>query len=234
MARLEEDVVRPYHPPFYDRYVDDCFSKKVENETDRLLDIKFTDEEKPNHFLNTVYNYQYQNFHRRVYRKQGNVLIHCSSQVPSNWKRNRMMGALHRAKRISTSSESDMKEITEIYRKAGYPISASFKPQSTVSVTKQTRTRVLSQSKGRTREQVSSLRASPSPRKTSNQRINMKHCVHRENHLLEENIMDGLLIACEKPTPNKQVHSFIAKLFTLRITSSNKTKLYVNFHHVRH
>ena len=55
------------------------------------------------------------------------------------------MGALHRAKRISTSSESDMKEITEIHRKAGYPISASFKPQSTVSVTKQTRTRVLSQ-----------------------------------------------------------------------------------------
>ena len=70
---------------------------------------------------------------------------HWSSQVPSNWKRNRMMGALHRAKRISTSSESDTKEITEIYRKAGYPISASFKPQSTVSVTKQTRTRVLSQ-----------------------------------------------------------------------------------------
>ena len=92
MAKLEEDVVRPYHPPFYDRYVDDCFSKKVENETDRLLDIKFTVEEKPNHFLNTAYNYQDQNFHRRVYRIQGNVLTHWSSQVPFNWKRNRMMG----------------------------------------------------------------------------------------------------------------------------------------------
>ena len=57
MAKLEEDVVHPYHPPFYDRYVDDCFSKKVENETDRLLDIKFTVEEKPNHFLNIAYNY---------------------------------------------------------------------------------------------------------------------------------------------------------------------------------
>ena len=30
MAKLEEDVVRPYNPPFYDRYVDD-FSKKVGN-----------------------------------------------------------------------------------------------------------------------------------------------------------------------------------------------------------
>ena len=28
MAKLEADVVRPFNPPFYDRYVDDCFSKK--------------------------------------------------------------------------------------------------------------------------------------------------------------------------------------------------------------
>ena len=28
MAKLESDVVRPSNPPFYDRYVDDCFSKR--------------------------------------------------------------------------------------------------------------------------------------------------------------------------------------------------------------
>ena len=28
MAKLEADVVRPFNPPFYDRYVGDCFSKK--------------------------------------------------------------------------------------------------------------------------------------------------------------------------------------------------------------
>ena len=27
MAKLEADVVRPFNPPFYDRYVDDCFSR---------------------------------------------------------------------------------------------------------------------------------------------------------------------------------------------------------------
>jgi len=27
MAKLEADVVQPFNPPFYDRYVDDCFSK---------------------------------------------------------------------------------------------------------------------------------------------------------------------------------------------------------------
>ena len=31
------------------------------------------------------------------------------------------MGVLHRAKRISINLESDIKEITEIYLKAGYP-----------------------------------------------------------------------------------------------------------------
>ena len=28
MAKLEADVVRPFNPPSYDRYVDECFSKK--------------------------------------------------------------------------------------------------------------------------------------------------------------------------------------------------------------
>ena len=28
MAKLEADVVRPFNPPFYDRYVGDCFYKK--------------------------------------------------------------------------------------------------------------------------------------------------------------------------------------------------------------
>ena len=44
--------------------------------------------------------------------------------------------------------------------------------------------------------------------------------------------IEGLLISCEKSTLNKQAHSFIVKLFPSGITSSNKTKLYVNFHHI--
>ena len=37
MAKLEADVVRPFNPPFYDRYVDDCFSKKKKDEPDQYL-----------------------------------------------------------------------------------------------------------------------------------------------------------------------------------------------------
>ena len=65
MAKLEADVVRPFNPPFYDRYVDDCFSKKKKDEPDALFErlncyhpnIVFTDEENPGHFLDTAFSY---------------------------------------------------------------------------------------------------------------------------------------------------------------------------------
>ena len=59
MAKLEADAVRSFNPPFYDRYVDDCFSKKKKGEPDALLErlnryhpnIVFTVEENPDIFL---------------------------------------------------------------------------------------------------------------------------------------------------------------------------------------
>ena len=129
MTKLETDIVRPYNPPFYDRYVDDCFSKKVKGEPDQLFErlnnyhpnIIFTVEEDPDHFLDTKFKYDNQSFHRSVYRKPGKVPTHWSSKVPTSWKRNSILGALHRAKRISTDLKSDVREITKIYLSAGYP-----------------------------------------------------------------------------------------------------------------
>ena len=67
MAKLEADVVRPFNPPFYDRYVDDCFSEKKKDEPDSLFErlncyhpnIVFTVEleENPDHFLDTAFSY---------------------------------------------------------------------------------------------------------------------------------------------------------------------------------
>ena len=59
MCKLEEDVVTPHDLPFYDWYVDDCFTKRKTNTRDNLLEnlnsyhpnIKFTMEENPDHFL---------------------------------------------------------------------------------------------------------------------------------------------------------------------------------------
>ena len=37
LMKFKEEVVHPCNPVFYDRYVDDCLSKKVEKEADRLV-----------------------------------------------------------------------------------------------------------------------------------------------------------------------------------------------------
>ena len=96
MSKLEADVVRPYNPTFYDRYVDDCFSKKRKDEPDKLLDrlnnyhpnINFTVEENPDHFLDTAFTYGNDGFDCKVYKKPGKLPTHWTSEVPIKWKRN--------------------------------------------------------------------------------------------------------------------------------------------------
>lgn len=129
MAKLENDVVTQHQPAFYDRYVDDCFSKKVKDQPDELLDklnnyhpnITFTVEENPDHFLDTSFNYQNQKFESRVYKKPGKLPTHWKSQIPIRWKRNCITGALHRAHRISTAFDAEVENIKRQYLNAGYP-----------------------------------------------------------------------------------------------------------------
>ena len=129
MAKLEADVVRPSNPPFYYSYVDDCFSKREKNQPDHLFDllnnyhpnIKFTCEENPDHFLDTAFHNQNGTFNCKVYRKPGKLPIHWKSQTPKKWKRNCIIGALHRAKRISTNFYQEIKVIEQTFQRAGYP-----------------------------------------------------------------------------------------------------------------
>ena len=129
MSKLEADVVRPFNPTFYDRYMDDCFSKKRKDEPDQLLDrlnnyhpnIKFTVEENPDHFLDTAFRYGNDGFDCKVYIKPRKLPTHWSSEVPTKWKRNCITGALHRAKNISTNLDRDIKEIKTTFSNAGYP-----------------------------------------------------------------------------------------------------------------
>ena len=128
MAKLEADVVRPFNPPFYDRYVDDCFSKKKKGETDVLFErlnryhpnIVFMVEENPDHFLDTAFSYS-NKFICSIFKKPGKLLTHWKSEVPTKWKRNCITGALHRAKRVSTDFEKDIKTLETSIIKAGYP-----------------------------------------------------------------------------------------------------------------
>ena len=130
MAKLEADVVRPFNPPFYDRYVDDCFSKKKKDEPDALFERLnryhpnivnvFTVEENPGHFLDTAFSYT-NKFNCSVFKKPGKLPTHWKSEAPIKWKRNCIIGALHRAKRISTDFEKDIKTLETSLFNAGYP-----------------------------------------------------------------------------------------------------------------
>ncbi len=123
---LAADVVRPFNPPIYDRYVDDRFFKKKNDEPDALLErlnryhpnIVFTVEENPDHFLDTSLSYT-NKFNCSVFKKPGKLPTHCKSEVPTKWKRNCNTGALHRAKRISTDFEA-IKTLETSFIKAGY------------------------------------------------------------------------------------------------------------------
>lgn len=63
MCKLEKDIVTPKDLPFYDRYVDECFTKRKRNAPGHLLtspnsyhpNINFTVEEERNRFLDTAF-----------------------------------------------------------------------------------------------------------------------------------------------------------------------------------
>ena len=62
MSKLEDDIVTPNAPALYHRYIDDCIAKRKKGQPDEHLEqlksyhpnIKFTVEDNPNHFLDTV------------------------------------------------------------------------------------------------------------------------------------------------------------------------------------
>ena len=78
MCKLEADVVTPLNLPFYNRYVDDCCTKRKANAPDILLEnlnsyhpnIKFTVEENPDHILDTAFYYEI--LLRKSIKNQGN------------------------------------------------------------------------------------------------------------------------------------------------------------------
>ena len=93
MAKLESEVGRPFKPPLYYRYVDDCFSKKKQDEPDRIYlslnsyhpNIVFTVEENPDHFLDTAFTYG-NKFNCKVYKTPGNYPRIRNQKFPQNGK----------------------------------------------------------------------------------------------------------------------------------------------------
>ena len=105
LAPLTERIIAllrtPLNLPFYNRYVDDCCTKRKANAPDILLEnlnsyhpnIKFTVEENPDHFLDTSFTHQERHFITKVHQKPGKLQVHWKSAIPHKWKRNTILGA---------------------------------------------------------------------------------------------------------------------------------------------
>ena len=119
MCKMEEDVVKPLKPIFCKRYVDDTYIKRKRNGSDTLFDalnsyypnIKFTLEQNPKRFLDTQIIKENNGVKTQVFVKKSMYPVHWPSKVPFCNQKNAINGELHRAKKMSSNSQSEIVRI---------------------------------------------------------------------------------------------------------------------------
>ena len=105
MTKTEREVVNPSKPKFYKRFVDDIINRRNNNQSDDLFqklninhpNMKYTDEVKPEFFLDTKTVYSNDVITTEVKRNEGKLPVHWSSKVPKRYKRNAIINDLNRA-----------------------------------------------------------------------------------------------------------------------------------------
>ena len=116
-------------PLFYKRYADDTYVIRKKNETDELYNalnsyhqnIKLTLELNPTKFLHTEIIRSNGKITAQVYNKMKKLLVHWTSKIPVRYKRNTIIGELHRAKKIACNFDIEIKRIIKKYTAAGFP-----------------------------------------------------------------------------------------------------------------
>lgn len=129
MNKMEKDIVIPIEPKFYRRYVDDTYRRRKKNQPDELFErmnsyhpnIKLTIEVNPSKFLDTKICRNNTEIECFAYHKESKLPFHWTSAVPNSYKRNVVIGDLHRIKKISSNYKQETKVIKTKYHKAGYP-----------------------------------------------------------------------------------------------------------------
>ena len=129
MARLEKEIVHPEKPILYKRYVDDIFCRRTKGKEDTLFqkmnahhpNIKLTVENKLTTFLDTKLTLNNGRYETKVNRKN-KLPTNWSSRIPKKFKRSAINSDLHRARKISSDFEQELKFIREKYKNADYPI----------------------------------------------------------------------------------------------------------------
>ena len=125
---MERDIVIRIAPKLHKRYVDDTFAKSKKNKPDDLYNalnnyhpnINLTVEVNPKRFLDTEIISNGNCFETKVFHKDTKLATHWSSAVPKRYKRNSILGDLHRAEAISSYFIDEVEYIRKKYKKAGY------------------------------------------------------------------------------------------------------------------
>ena len=126
--KIELDVVKPLKPKLYKRYVDDIYSKQFKNQPEKLFqklnnyhpNTKLTIDLKPSKFLDMQIMIKNGIFETFVVVKESKIPNHWPSAVPKKYKRNAILGDLHRAYKIS-SNLLEKQRIKKKYLSANFP-----------------------------------------------------------------------------------------------------------------
>ena len=129
MIKMESDIVIPHKPLFYCRFVDDIYYRRKKFQRDELFEklnnyhpkIKLTIEVSPKKFLDTSLDLNNGIYNFKVHRKTTKQPTHWSSKIPKRYKRNMILGDLHRSFRISSDFNEEIKLISHKYHRADYP-----------------------------------------------------------------------------------------------------------------
>ena len=129
MNKMGRDVVLPLKPKFYRRFVDDTYKRRKKNKPDELFsnmnsyhpNINLTIKINPSKFLDTNIARNNTNIKCFSYHKDNKLPFHWKSAVPRNYKKNVIVGDLHRANKISSDLDEEISIIKAKYLKAGYP-----------------------------------------------------------------------------------------------------------------
>ena len=122
-VKMEFDVVKPLKAKLYKRYVGDIYSKRIKNQPDELFEklnnyhpnIKLTIEVNPIKFFDTEIMIKNGIIETYVAVKESKIPNHWSSAVPKKYKRNAILGDLHRAHKISSNFELEKQRIKKKY-----------------------------------------------------------------------------------------------------------------------
>ena len=124
VCKMKEDIVAPSKSLFYKCYVDDTYVRRKKNESDELynaMHIKLTLDLNPTKFLDTEIIRSNGKITTQVYNKMKKLPVHWTSKIPVRYKRNAIIGELHRAKKIASNFDIEIKRIVKKYTAAGFP-----------------------------------------------------------------------------------------------------------------